>query len=438
MLNTRNKIILVDNRRDHLDDLSSAFFDEGISCLPMVYEAMYNKPLNDVRLAFFDINLLDSNNENQIISTIVETLPKYISINNGPFALIFWTDKKDLIPQIKEYIKDRVVTDIPKPFIIDCIDKDVCYGNPEELHKKMSEIFHEPTLNVIVDYENVVSNAVTKTVNQFFDIIPSNDDWGDNSNYKENFEKIFSRIASSTLGFMHAKENPDKAIYTALTENLKHYIEHSENNENWKGVLTSLAAVSEAKEIEFVKDFNYSILNNLLHIENNTSVLTHSDRGAVIKLKKSFLKKHNTNFPKFYSSMIKFSSVKASKQAEAGTDLKKNISQSKLICVEISAGCDHSQKMNRVNTYLLGFIAPKLDSKVLKYSNPLPAKTFRSISFMDGKNEMQLWLNLNYSIELDERDLNIGNLEFKLKSELINQIGNRYANHISRIGITSF
>jgi len=437
MLNTRNKIILVDNNKDHLDDLSNAFFSEGISCLPLLYEVFYDKPHNGVRLAFFDINLLDSSNESQILSTLVETLPKYISSDNGPYALIFWTDKEDLIPKIKQYINDRGIDNVPKPFIIDCIDKDVCYGNPEELHNKLNEIFQEPTLNVMVDYENVVSNSVTKTINQFFDIIPSTDVWGENINYSENFEKIFSRIASSTLGFNHAKENPDKAIYAALTENLNHHVEHSENKGNWKKVLTSLATVDEAKKIDFVEGFNYSILNNLLHIENNKGLFYQSDRGVLIKLKKSYLRTHKTNFTAFYSSMIQFS-YKSTKEVNAKKEIKKSIRNSRLVCIEISAGCDHSQKTKRANNYLLGFIMPKLESKILKLSSSLPAKTFRSICFMEEKKEMQLWLNLNYSIVLGEKDPNIEKIEFKLKSEIVNQIGNKYANHISRIGITSF
>lgn len=437
MLNTRNKIILIDDNQEHLDSLSSAFFNNKIGCLPILYEALYDAPMSGIRIAFFDVNLLNSGNEGQILATILDTLPKYISKDNGPFALIFWTDKSGLIPTIKEYINDRGDENYPRPFLVDCIDKDEFYGedNSEDLLNKLNLILQEPTLNVMVDYENVVDNAVTKTVNQFFEIIPSNDNWGENTNYKENFEKIFSRIASSTLGFVHAKENPDKAIYSALTENLKHHVEHYKNNGYWKTELTSLASVTEAKDIEFVEDFNYSLLNNLLHIENNLSSFSKSDRGVLIKLNRNFLRRHKISFADFYNSMIKFSGVKANKQAEKDKELRKNIKESRLICIEISAGCDHSQKINRVNTYLLGIITPKLKSKI---SNPLPAKTFRSISFIENEKEMQLWLNLNYSIELKEKDPNIEKIEFRLKSEIINQIGNRYANHISRIGITSF
>lgn len=439
MLSTRNKIILVDDNKDHLNSLSDALFNQKISCLPIVYDVMYDDPMSGIRLAFFDINLLNSSNESQILATILETLPKYISNDNGPFALIFWTDKKDLIPKIKLHINERGGANFPRPFIVDCIDKDEFYGEDkaEDLINKLNEIFQEPTLNIMVDYENVVNDSVINTINQFFEIIPSNDNWGENTNYIDNFEKVFSRIASSALGFKHAQKNPDKAVYYALTGTLKYYIEHHDNKGYWGNTLNSLKNANKLNDIGIVNNFNYSRLNNLLHITPNISQLEKDERGVVISLKKVFLRKFQFDFTKFYSSMIKFS-YKASKEAEALKEIKKIINNSQLICIEISASCDYSQKSSRINNYILGFITPKLDSKILTLSNGLPAKSYHLINYMEDKVEKVIWLNLNYVIGCNPKDPNLGDIKFKLKSELVNQIGNRYANHISRIGITSF
>jgi hypothetical protein len=54
------------------------------------------------------------------------------------------------------------------------------------------------------------------------------------------------------------------------------------------------------------------------------------------------------------------------------------------------------------------------------------------------KNEKHsLFLNLNYVFS-DSEITFLGEPLFILKKELIDLIGNRYANHVSRIGITSF
>ena len=65
------------------------------------------------------------------------------------------------------------------------------------------------------------------------------------------------------------------------------------------------------------------------------------------------------------------------------------------------------------------------------------ASTLKVIDYVsdDGKI-MQLWVNLNFMLGLDFNDSKLKNIKFGLKGELVNYIGNRYANHISRIGIT--
>lgn len=51
--------------------------------------------------------------------------------------------------------------------------------------------------------------------------------------------------------------------------------------------------------------------------------------------------------------------------------------------------------------------------------------------------EHSLYLNLNYVFSNSDLEF-IGEPRFILKKELVDMIGNRYANHVSRIGITSF
>jgi len=433
MLNTRNKIILVDNREDHLNTLSEVFFNENIGCLPILYESTYDNPLEGVRLAFFDINLLDSGNESQIIATVVDAIPKYISTNNGPYALIFWTDRKALIPKIKKYINNRNI-DVPKPIVVDCIDKDVFYDDATELLNKLKQIFADKTLNVLVDFENVVTNAATKTVNQFFEIIPSNDKWGTSKDYVNNFEKIFSSLAVSSSGFHNAKANPDKAVYSTLNETLKFHIENSTNSNSWKNILTSLNNAKLPKNISKVTRFNYFQLNNLIHIDSETSDLNKGDRGVVIEIDKSYLRNHDITYRKLYDSMIRFK-----KRIPKATKILRLIHSSKLVLIEISASCDYSQRNQRINKYVFGIITRKMKSKDYEIdNNAIPANSAFVLNFLEDNQEKQLWINYNYVVGLDANDKNLGDILFRLKSEIINQIGNRYANHVSRIGITSF
>lgn len=432
MLQTHNKIILVDNNEEHLTELSKSFFEYKISCLPIVYDVTYSSPINGVRLAFFDLNLLDSSNESLILSTVVDALPKYIDKDNGPFALIFWTDKKEYVPKLKEYIQERGLK-IPKPFLVDCIDKDECYGQPEKLNQRLKEIFSSEILSAIIEYENTVIASATETTNQFFTTIPTDDEWGYNENFIKNFDKIFSKIAASTLGIGHAKENPDLAVHTALTGNLNYHIKNFGNSGKWKSILKTLSSAQNEKEIALIDGYNYYLLNNLLHVNDKASELKKNDRGVVISLEKELLFEFKTDFATFYTSIIPLDKSIVNKSSR-----KQLRDSSELICVEISAGCDYSQQKRRVYKYLIGILTPEIKDKQIDFSQ-MSGSSLKVIDFVSltGKN-MQLWLNLNFMLGLDLSDSKLKEIKFGLKSDLVNYIGNRYANHISRIGITSF
>jgi len=65
---------------------------------------------------------------------------------------------------------------------------------------------------------------------------------------------------------------------------------------------------------------------------------------------------------------------------------------------------------------------------------PLPYK------FRINTEEIVIALNMNYSFTVVSlfKDEWIGKPLFCFKKELMDMIGNKYANHISRIGITTF
>ena len=57
--------------------------------------------------------------------------------------------------------------------------------------------------------------------------------------------------------------------------------------------------------------------------------------------------------------------------------------------------------------------------------------------YLDGM-EFLIWINFNYVVSGIAIEKHFGSPLFILKKEMVDLIGNRYANHVSRIGITSF
>lgn len=103
MLETNNNIIIVDDRDNDLQYLSRVFCKYGIGCRTFLYDefAPVKEPLDNVKLAFFDITLTDAGDENAQMAVLRDALKSYVSLNNKAFALVFWTNKP--------YYKDRFI-----------------------------------------------------------------------------------------------------------------------------------------------------------------------------------------------------------------------------------------------------------------------------------------------------------------------------------------
>ena len=84
-------------------------------------------------------------------------------------------------------------------------------------------------------------------------------------------------------------------------------------------------------------------------------------------------------------------------------------------------------------------MTPKFDNNLIDIDNTSNAVFYKEIPvFSLNGSEFNIWINFNYVISEFSKNKKFGNPLFIFKKEIMDMIGNRYANHISRIGITSF
>jgi hypothetical protein len=434
MFKPQNKILIIDDEESELKTLSSQFHDNGIGCKALVYDVAYNVPLKGIRIAFFDIviNPSGGNNQNQIFATLAAAIKQYIHIDNGPFALIFWTSNKSMIEDFKKFIQERY-TDVPIPFLVDCIDKHEITTKP--LSKSLEQIFQNEIIELLFDFENVAAASALNTVDEIYHIVPKNDPWGTNNSFKENFDKIFSKIAAATLGFNHAKKQPNKAIYEGLLPILNHKVLSSTATKNWQNALTSLTSATSFNKLKSPDDSVQRKINSFFHIE--VASTNKNQRGVTIKIDKTntdILGSFSINdLKKWFGKIIPFKNGK-------DTIKEQTYNNSTLIALEISSSCDYSNDKPRINKYILGFKTPiiNVDEDVDKAIRAESSYHVGGADFHFQGEDFQIWLNLNFVFGTMENDNRFSESLFVLKKEIMDQIGNRYANHISRIGITSF
>jgi hypothetical protein len=459
MLKNQNRIIIVDNVQEELEQLGKSFFVNGLGCRTFLYEQDYLEPLKNVRLAFFDVNLTQGNAEISTEDTIEEILEKnskvfndlamainqYISPNNGPFALIFWTKNSTLIDAFKRFmqIPERGFNDITaKPIFIGHLDKVSSTEENSTLSERVINLLNsDEKIKIFFDFEENARIAGEKTINRIYDILPKDQLWGDNTILYKNIDSVFSKISASTLGLEHAKENPQKALYEGLIPVLNYELINQESDIDWDILLKSLMDANHPKDITSPDSKIQNKVNSLFHIED--FVDQNKDvRGCVVEIDKTneaLLQTFNIdNIEEWVSKLIAIKEANAVQQARK-VDI---LSNSKLIAVELSAACDYSNKKPRINKYIIGILtkdlSEKLDDDLNLKGRPESCYHLGGCCFNFNDSNIHIWLNLNYVFGAKADDVRLGSPLFILKKEIMDMVGNKYASHVSRIGITSF
>jgi hypothetical protein len=452
MFELQNRIIIVDDREDELDTLTKALLDNGIGCRPLLYDNTYNEPLTKIRIAFFDINIGEKKVDDSgktveefeklnsgVYNDLAVAINQYIAPQNGPFALIFWTKNKKIIDGFIKYMQNpqRGFSNSPFPIFIGCIDKDefIIANNENSLSQKLLEVLNQEPIKFLFDFENKASIAGEKTINKIYDILPKDTNWGQTTILFENLGKVLSKIAASTLGFAHSKENPSKAVYEGLIPILNNELTSIESDVNWNKLLNPLFTAASHDKIVSPDDLIQRKVNSIFHIENSDG--NKDVRGSVIEIDKTnsvILQSLNIgNINAWFNEIIPFNSDKDVTKTQTRNN-------STLIALEISAACDYSNRKDRINKYILGFVTPCINVKddIAKQRRIESSYHVGGTNFHFIDTDFQIWLNFNFVFGTKTDDNRLGDTMFVLKKEIMDMIGNKYASHISRIGITSF
>ncbi len=459
MITPQNRIIIVDDQFEELQRLANAFLKNGLGCRTFEYDKLYDQPLNRVRLAFFDVDLgekgIDTSGLNQeeieaaatsIYNDLAYAINQYISKDNGPYALIFWTKNRPLIDGFKNYVDnpDRGYSDTAKPYLIECFDKNDLNETSNVL-PKLDELFINDKIKFYFELEENARLAGSTAIEKLHSIIPKDGKWSQNMEYFQNIDKVLSKIAVNVLGYDYAKERPIKGVYEGLSQLvLKEFLDSKKYIEP-KELMSSLLDSKEQKEIEFPDKIIATKLNTIFHIEESIEFNT-SERGGVFEIKLDSLKSdefkpsYHFSLGEYFKRLEKFNSelffrLNSTLQEDEAAKIKSEI---EFIAVEISASCDYSQDKMRNNKFILGILTPSIELSKLDLKSISKSLLYKEIpNFYYNEKEYSIYLNLNFVFSDSELNF-IGKPKFILKKEIIDMIGNRYANHVSRIGITSF
>ena len=427
MKKTEYPIVVIDEQDDQLQELEEAFKKAGKHCTGVKYEPTYDdEPYSGIELLFLDVNLnpAPGKSDMAICATLEGAIKSYISSDNGPYVLVFWTTRPELVDVFKEYLKrnDQSPVFIHRPIYVDTLPKDDFQVRPIET---LESILNRPIVKLVFSLHKKLLEASTSAFKELIECVPQTQEWGDNDGYLTSLKHVFTKIAIASVGEQNAIIMPDKAIYEVVGREISHQLIKN-SREEWKGFLE----IDESKEKD-VKNLIYNEwqyrLNTVFHVESYQ--LDNLDRGAVLTGKKFvFDGLLGVDLYEWYKELYKFT--------------KDSDSDYRIIpvAIEISPSCDYAQNNSRLYKYVLG---------VCRVSNTRPSNNMETRStppfkkseklfslptfLIDGKY-YKISLAFNYVLGLRSSTAKTLTPLFTLREEMVNKISSMVADYCSRIG----
>jgi len=399
--------------------------------------------LNDVRVLFLDINLIDnSEHTNKVLKgRLIPVLERVISEENYPYILIYWSRHE----HHKALIEDEIFNEELKKrkpiaflsavkseyFNLDGSLTDDFVDKLEGLFEKINEVINEhPAFSHLTNWENQVHFSADETLQNIFN--PSNDaNWNNNANYTLN------KLGEAYLGkHYYTAENEDKikgsfiSLSTVFKDTLENNIQNNtiSKNENLEynddAVLKSINSLNlSLNTANYVNNISES--GNVLEFHENDSIFKEMLNTLISIF--GFKKSLKASTPDITDSILKKQASKEQKRIK--NEIKKTW---KKVCIVVTPICDFAQKKNINDRVVKGILIPK------EYRDYIEDKSeaLLIIPFvieLDG-NEYYLALDFRYFITTDLTQENVTGL-FRIRQEMLAEVQSKLSRHINRQGI---
>lgn len=376
-------IIIVDNDEKELNQLQTAFFESGFPCLPIRY--INDDPNNEScidhvdipdslspRIIICDLNLTDASSGQLKASNLVAPLAEVLKkiAKPGPYILCIWSKHTEEPAEVIKMLQERYCDDINLPLEWALISKSEFLDSGSSptgaLKEKVQGLLKERSLiHSLVDWEQRIYNAATKTTNALFEISkPSiekhtNDRGTLINEHQENLKKVLAIIANETLGRENAKAFPSSALDSGLAPVLSDQllsISDSSNDSVWKDAVPS---IGEKVNLE---PKTKAELNTFYHIESVLDNYPKGCRGVLVEFSPSYLSNKENDQSIMQKLGRKIESVIGEEfinSRHGDKTLRKNVRNDiRLGFLELSAECDQAQRKTKLNRYILAALIP--------------------------------------------------------------------------------
>lgn len=446
------KVVALDNDRNELDLAIKGLSMALMPVLPLLYDSLsgvdhlLQEPLHGVRIVFCDINLTETSgtlNASQVTGSIAEALGKIVSLDNGPYALIFWSKHTDLVNGIQEQFIQRY-NDILAPSIIGRLDKNHLPVGTDDMNQqnenikyftqKLKEILTEnPVMELLFRWETLCAKSSTETTNSLYKVSCPENSWENVGENGVTLASTLKKIAEETIGIENLPSRSAFALKEGLTPLLHDNLQNL-NDDNFDQLAKKI--IEDVMNGKNETPIDSASLNTFYHIGHQH--VSPDERGSFIFVDESPKSQFATLFQHEWRDIAsEFYTLRSGKAEKEGVT-KDALEEALLVgVIEISPACDHAQSKNRNHRYLLTALLPDKYLKVVTAKgqhegvHSLPTVFVNRVRYSPR-------VNFRYTIGLSSDHQVLKAPQFRLREQLMNDINFRFAQHAARPGIVSF
>jgi hypothetical protein len=258
------KVVAVDDNVEHLTILEQGFEQLGGFCVGFEYTLALSRagPLpTGVRILFMDINLMPGGAANEGARTfqpIATVIRKLIKPENGPYALVTWTDSPQSHDNLIAFLTEHL-----DPLLLPCADFSLSKAEYLEdapaLAERLRNLGNElPGLAMLLDWEGAVIKAADRAV---FEMISLSDERGKAAG--TSVVQTVHAVGNAAHGKSSAEKAPFRAFTAGMSGVLSDRIDNAAPNEETEQMWATLIAAAHPAE----PDLNQQArLNSYFHL----------------------------------------------------------------------------------------------------------------------------------------------------------------------------
>lgn len=360
LLGTR--VIVIDDQETEALPILKAFAKEGV---PTAFfdgemESLPEECLQGIRLAILDMDLIGGTDPKSKVSALVNYLKRILRPDNGPYAIIAWTNHIELLESFEKSVFSE--KDIPNPVLSLMLTKAECkdkHGNfslaviSEKLERELSNLC---PLVFLQHWEERCFLAATEVTNGLSALLTL--EAKDLKEYREQWKNQFLKLLRAMAKAQADQHLEASTCLTAIYGLLGPlYADRMESH------AADLSSVLDPQEILETKDDcgpeKKARINTMLHLAYEG--LERFSGGNLYMFpngKPSWLPDGRQLIEDFSQGK------KGAPETLATIDHLMGIYTPALI--EMSANCDHAQKNIRVARFLFGLVLPTSENTKIK------------------------------------------------------------------------